>query len=130
MKKFLDKHLFIKYMVVGALCTVINIVCYFILFYLFKARLACNIAAYIITLITSFFLNKKYVFNNATKDKKSIVMQFTVYTTVRLTSLFIDSFVLILCVEKLHLSDLLGKIISNACTTVNNYIFNKLIFRK
>jgi len=128
MTKFLNKHQFIKYMIVGVLCTGLNIVLYFLFFSLIKERVVANVIAYIITLLISFILNKKYVFNNT--NNELIFVQFLIYTSVRLTSLLIDSGVLLICVEKLHLSDLLGKIISNACTTVNNYIFNKFIFKR
>lgn len=128
MTKFLNKHQFIKYMIVGVLCTGLNIVLYCIFFSLIKERVVANVIAYIITLLISFILNKKYVFNNT--NNELIFVQFLIYTSVRLTSLLIDSGVLLICVEKLHLSDLLGKIISNACTTVNNYIFNKFIFKR
>ena len=128
MTKFLNKHQFIKYMIVGVLCTGLNIVLYFLFFSLIKERVVANVIAYIITLLISFILNKKYVFNNT--NNELIFVQFLIYTSVRLTSLLIDSGVLLICVEKLYLSDLLGKIISNACTTVNNYIFNKFIFKR
>ena len=128
MTKFLNKHQFIKYMIVGVLCTGLNIVLYFLFFSLIKERVVANVIAYIITLLISFILNKKYVFNNT--NNELIFVQFLIYTSVRLTSLLIDSGVLLICVEKLYLSDLLGKIISNACTPVNNYIFNKFIFKR
>ena len=121
---------FIKYNIVGTICTILNITFYFIVFNAIKIKLINNIIAYILTIIVSFILNKKYVFKNSEDNKKIVFKQFTTFVLLRLTSLAIDSIAFMVCINCFHLSDLLGKIISNACTTFNNYFFNKLIIFK
>ena len=121
---------FIKYNIVGTICTILNISFYFIIYTLINHKLASNVIAYILTIIVSFILNKKYVFKNQENIKKIVMKQFITFVLLRLTSLAIDSLAFMLCIHTLHLSDLLSKIISNMCTTFNNYFFNKLIIFK
>ena len=59
------------------------------------------------------------------------ILQNNLLFLVRVVSLGIDTYVLYLCVDKLHLGNLLSKIIANAGTTFINYFVGKLlIFKK
>ncbi|MFR5857515.1 MAG: GtrA family protein, partial [Bacilli bacterium] len=66
-------------------------------------------------------------FKNHSKNTKIQVIKFLL---VKLISFFIDSFVLIVCHKFLYLDDFWSKLISNASTTISNYVFNKNIVFK
>ncbi len=133
MKKIIRKYsTFFKYMIIGIVGTIFNIAIYMLLFQFFpQYYLICNVIAYIISLIIIFILNKIYVFNDKKNNYKYIAKQFIVFSLSRVVSLGIDTYVLYLCVDKLHLGNLLSKIIANAGTTFINYFVGKLfIFKK
>ena len=127
MKRLLENSL-INYIIFAVLTSFINIVVFLICYnYIFHLIIISNIIAYIMSISLQFFTNKKYVFKNHGKNTK---MQIIKFLLVKLLSFFLDSLVLILCHRVLHLEDFGSKIISNASTTISNYLFNKNIVFK
>ena len=128
MIKKLLKNSLINYILFAVLTSAINIVIFLIFYnYIFHLIIISNIFAYGTSITLQFITNKKYVFKNHSKNTKIQVIKFLL---VKLISFFIDSFVLIVCHKFLYLDDFWSKLISNASTTISNYVFNKNIVFK
>ena len=87
-----------------------------------------NIAAYAISISSSFIINKKVVFKN---NNKGIIKQLIFYLLVKAVSFSIDSLVLVVAVDYIGLTNFLSKLIANASTTISNYTLNnKVVFKQ
>ena len=121
-----------RYLIFGALTTIVNIVSYAILYYIFHiSNAVSNILAWIIGATFAYITNKLYVFNSKVKNKKELLKEIIYFYGCRLLTLAIDEGIMILAVDKLGWNALLMKIIANIIVIILNFIFSKiLIFKK
>lgn len=129
MNKLITKYkMFFKYMIISILVSAINVLVYTLLVNLTKDKyIFSNVIAWIISTYINFEFNKKIVFESRTSKTKQIIH----FYILRLTSLFIDTLVLQLCLKILFMNYIIAKIISNFSTTFNNYFISKyFIFNK
>ena len=99
------------------------------LFYnlIIKNVIVSNVAAYAVSITSSFFINKKVVFKN---DNTNLLEQMISYLGVKAVSFAIDSLVLILFVDIFGFNNFISKLIANASTTISNYTLNnKVVFK-
>lgn len=121
-----------KYVLVSGVTTIVNVGSYAIFINLFKEMyVLSNVLAWIISIFITFFLNKKVVFESKSDRKREVVKELFLFYLVRLTSLLIDTVVLLICVKFLGMGDIWAKIIANVSTTFNNYFISKhFVFKK
>ena len=107
----------------------INVLVYLICYnFIFANIIFSNSIAYIFSITISFLLNKKVVFKN---DSNRIFRQMFAYLVVKTIALFIDTAVLHVLKDMLHMSNFWAKIIANCSTTISNYSLNNLwVFKK
>lgn len=121
-----------RYLIFGALTTIVNILAYSILYYIFSINNATsNIIAWIIGATFAYITNKLYVFNSKVNTKKDLLKEILYFYGCRLLTLVIDEAIMIITVDKFGWNALLMKIIANIIVIVLNFVFSKiLIFKK
>lgn len=126
-----------RYLVFGALTTIVNIVSYAILskliFQGLEETLKVNISeilSFIISIIFAYITNKLYVFNSKTKGFVNIAKEITSFVGCRILTEFISIGMMNLAV-KFSINDVFMKVVANIVVIVLNFVFSKiLIFRK
>lgn len=121
-----------RYLIFGALTTLVNIVAYSILYYAFHINNATsNIIAWIIGATFAYITNKLYVFNSKVNTKIELLKEILYFYGCRLLTLVIDEAIMIVTVDKFGWNALLMKIIANIIVIILNFVFSKiLIFKK
>lgn len=127
MKKIV-KYNFVKYVIVALFTSALNIGVYLGCYkYLISSILISNIAAYSVSIIVQFFLNRHTVFDG---NHHHILIQIILFLAVKLIAFFIDSGVLFICLRWFKMNDFIAKLIANCSTTISNYSLNKKIVFK
>lgn len=123
-KKIFNKYKkIISYIFFAIITSIVNVSVYMLCYnFIIKNIIISNIVAYACSIILSFFLNKNIVFKN---KKGNIFKQLITYLGLKLVSLFIDSCVLTILHDYLHINNFIAKLIANASTTISNYLINK-----
>ncbi len=121
-----------RYLVFGALATVVNIACYSICLYSLNIENATsNIIAWIVAAIFAYITNKFFVFDSKVNTKKALIYEITSFFGCRLLTLVIDEAIMIITVDKMGLNGFLMKVIANIVVIILNFVFSKLfIFKK
>ena len=121
-----------RYLIFGALTTLVNIVAYSILYYTLHINNAIsNVLAWIIGATFAYITNKLYVFDSKVNTKKELLKEIVYFYGCRLLTLAVDEGIMIFTVDKLGWNALLMKIIANIIVIILNFIFSKiLIFKK
>ena len=121
-----------RYLIFGALSTVVNIVSYALLYYLFHiSNAVSNILAWIIAATFAYITNKLYVFDSKVNNKKELLKEIVYFYGCRLFTLAIDEGIMILAVDRFKWNGILMKIVANIIVIILNFIFSKiLIFKK
>lgn len=121
-----------RYLVFGALSTVINIIVFAICSKMANlSTTISNIIAWIIAVLFAYVTNKLYVFDSKTVKLKDIAREIFSFFSARIATLVIETAFLWVVIDKLGFNDILMKIISNIIVIILNYIFSKIfIFKK
>ena len=121
-----------RYLIFGALTTIVNIIAYSIFYYVFHIDNAMsNVIAWIIAATFAYITNKYYVFNSKVNTKKELLKEIIYFYSCRILTLIIDEGIMIFTVDKLGWNALLMKIVTNIIVIILNFIFSKiLIFKK
>lgn len=120
-----------RYLVFGALTTLVNIVAYSILYYTLHINNATsNVIAWIIGATFAYITNKLYVFNSKVNSKKELLKEIVYFYGCRLLTLAVDEGIMILTVDKFGWNALLMKIIANIIVIILNFVFSKILIFK
>lgn len=119
---------FVNYVFFALITTIINVSVYLLCYkYLFHSIIISNIIAYVVSVTSSFVINKNLVFKN---KNNCIRKQAFLFFLTKVLSFVIDTGVLYVLNKLLCMNINLSKIISNASTTISNYLLNKnLVFK-
>ena len=124
----------ITYIAAGVLTTAVNYVVYFIMprFPSDGADIIlANCAAWIAAVVFAFFVNKIFVFDSPSWDRRTFLREFLSFMSCRLLSLGLETAFLYVTVELLSLNEPLFKIIASVFVLIANYLASKFfIFRK
>ena len=117
--------LFIHYSIISFFCTIILYLVYFLVNYLSNNQyIIANFFAYLTSFSLLFILDQK-IFNSFPNNKKKLTNQILIFIIARAIGFLIDSFILIILIEKLKISPIFAKIISSVITFIYNYYANK-----
>ena len=121
-----------RYLIFGALTTLVNIVAYAIFYYIFNiSNGVSNVIAWVVGATFAYITNKLYVFNSKVNNKLELLKEIVYFYGCRLLTLAVDEGIMIFTVDKLGWNALLMKIVANVIVIILNFIFSKiLIFRK
>lgn len=125
---------FIKFGIVGLSNTIISYVLYAVSLLLFQrfaifgtnAYLVSQVLAFVISVAWSFYWNNKYVFTQNEGETRSIWRALLkTYISYSFTGLFLNTLLLILWVQLLHVSEFIAPIINLLVSVPLNFIINK-----
>ena len=121
-----------RYLVFGALSTVVNIVVFAICAKLANFSTAVsNTIAWIVAVLFAYVTNKIYVFNSKSTGIKDLVREIISFFSARIVTLIIETVFLWVVIDKLGFNSILMKIISNVIVIILNFVFSKIfIFKK
>ena len=127
--KFYAKHSkIINYVFWAIITSVLHVGVFWLMNFIVKSLIFCNIVAYIFSILFSFFINKSVVFAD---ENAAYVMQLIKYVLVKGSSFIIDTIILFILCKWLLWPTLLAKLVANCSTTFNNYILSKkIVFSK
>lgn len=122
-KFYMEIKQIIRYVVIGLLTTLINLICFHFTYKVVNITVATCIAG-IISIAFAYFGNKIVVF----KSKRNSLISFFVS---RILSLFIEMLLMNLLVIHIGINSDLSKIVSNIIVIILNYLIGKMwIFRR
>lgn len=124
----------INYLIFGFLTTVISLGVYYLLtMTVLNAKSSielqlANTISWCVGVLFAYFTNRKFVFDSNNKNKKK---EFINFATSRVSTLFLDMFVMFLFVTVLKYNDQIIKIFSQILVIVGNYLLSKfIVFKK
>lgn len=120
MNKKISREL-ISYLIAGILTTLVNFFMYYILIYFQIEYKLANTAAFLISVIFAFFINKKYVFSSS----KDSVHEFFKFFIGRIFTYALDIGTMIFLVELLSVGKYSSKIWANVVVMISNYLLSK-----
>lgn len=123
----------INYLIFGILTTIVNLITYYLLVLTIlnpnntlELQIA-NIVSWIISVTFSYITNRIFVFNSNNNKINELLKFFS----SRLTTLFLDMFLMFILVTRLNLNDKIIKLIIAILIIIINYITSKLfVFKK
>lgn len=125
---------FVKFGIVGLSNTLISYVIYAVSLLLFQrfaifgtnAYLVSQVLSFVISVAWSFYWNNKYVFTQNEGETRSIWRALLkTYISYSFTGLFLNTLLLILWVQMLHISEFIAPIINLLVSVPLNFIINK-----
>lgn len=132
MKNVFYKNIFfIKYIIFGVFSTILNILCYGLLYNYFGiSNIISNIVAWIVAAIFAFFTNKILVFKSCNFKLKLFLVEAFKFFGCRLATLVIDLIIMYIGVDLLNGPAILLKVFANIIVIILNYIASKTIIFK
>ena len=120
----MNKKEVISYLIFGILTTLVNIVVYTICDDVLQIQyLISNAIAWIVSVLFSYFTNRKYVFES---HNSSIINELVKFIGARVSTGIMDMLLMWLFVDVLSMQSMISKIIVNVVVVILNYIFSKL----
>ena len=124
----------IRYLIIGALTTLINIVTYFIVTHSFlnpknsiELQLA-EIISWIVAVVFAYFTNRNIVFK---MEKNKNIKELISFFSSRIATLLIEMLIMYIFVSLLGFNDKIIKIVTQILVIILNYIFSKfIVFKK
>lgn len=128
MREFLKKHgVLVSYVLWGCTTTVVNLGTYFICTELLHINyLYSNAAAWILSVLFAFLINKSMVFHSDNWKLHTVIPQLTKFVGVRVFSFACETLLLWLCVAIFDFSDGIIKLAIDVFVVIFNYICSRL----
>lgn len=122
----------VSYLFVGVATTLVN----YIVYYLATRVVGLDVmpgtwTAWVFAVAFGYAANKAFVFHTHCENMLALLREAGSFFAMRLASLGIETVLMFLLVEMLHLNDLAMKLLVNIVVIILNYVFSKLfIFKK
>lgn len=121
----------ISYTICGIFPTAVNFIVYFLCRNVIGIHyIACNVIAWLVAVMLSFYLHKQFVFVSKSWAKTVVRKELCQFLIARIFSVIAETVLLFLLVEQIQLNDGIIKIIVNILITVANFFVGKRIFKK
>ena len=122
----------ISYIFFGALTTFVDFATYIVLTrFLSLNEDLSNVISQAVAIIFAFIVNKLFVFEDKENNVKAVFGQFLKFTSLRLTTLFLNSALFFVMTELININDIITKALVSVIVIILNYIFSKLlVFKK
>lgn len=125
LKKYQD---IIAYLFFGVCTTIVNIVAYWLAAYPMNlGTLPSSILAWVAAVLFAYVTNRKWVFHSQAVTRQEITREMVSFFGCRLATGVVDWVMMFVCVDLLHINDMLMKILTNVVVVVLNYVASKLI---
>ena len=121
-----------RYLVFGALTTIVNIFIFIIFSKAFNlSTTVSNIIAWIIAVLFAYITNKIWVFKAKKNSFKELFIEIVYFFLARIFTLVLETLILVISIDKLHMNSIIMKIMSNIIVIIINFILSKiLVFKK
>lgn len=127
MIKKLFKNETVRYIFFGGCTTLVNLVSYAILRTLLGIDITiANFISIGLAILFAYVVNKLYVFESRTEGIKALLSEAAQFVGMRLSTLFIEVFGVILLSCVWGMNDMIGKLLIQVVVLVLNYVFSKL----
>lgn len=122
MKKLFEQIM--KFGVVGVIATLIDWGIFAICTRVFHIHYAIsNIIGFSISVVFNYWASVKWVFDvNKEKDSKRNFIIFIIFSVI---GLGLNELILFICIDKIHIMDLISKVIATAIVMVFNFVTRK-----
>lgn len=121
----------ILYIIFGALTTLVNFVCYSLLYETgLCSNITSTIIAWLAATIFAFITNKLFVFKSHSKALKDLIYELGSFYFFRIATGICDVLIMWIAVDIMNLNAPLFKLISNVLVIILNYIASKLVIFK
>lgn len=118
---------FVKFGLVGLSNTVISYVVYVVLICMGAVYLLANVGSFVVSVLNAYYWNNKYVFvENEREQRSHLKTLIKTFITYGSTMLVLNSVLLILWIDILHIEPLIAPIINLVITIPLNFIINKV----
>lgn len=117
-----------RYLVVGGLTTLINIVIFFSLTHIAIPWFWANVVAWFLSVLFAFIANKKVVFGSTDMAPSIVFKEGMSFFALRGASLLADTAILFVGLTLMHGSPIIVKIVDQVVVIGLNYVFSKHIF--
>lgn len=115
----------IRYIFFGGCTTLVNLVCFFVLRKCNVELTIANVISIIVAIIFAYIVNSKYVFQDKCETLADHIRPFCKFISARLLTMVIEVGGVWLLVEKMGMSDMVGKFCTQFIVLALNYIFSK-----
>ena len=114
-----------KFVIVGGIATIIDFAVLFVLKeFVGLNEIVANTISFIVSLIYNYIASIKWVFN--VNDEKDSKKQFIIFVTFSIIGLLINNLIMWICIDKLAIYYLIGKVIATGVVMVFNFITRKM----
>lgn len=120
----------VLYILFGVLTTIINLVSYTGMIYLHWNVQFSVILSWLITVISAYLTNRKWVFNSKATTSVELLHEFLAFLSSRLLTLILEMIIIWFGVQLLRQNPLIWKLIDNVVVVIFNYIISKLFVFK
>ncbi|MBS1008695.1 GtrA family protein [Leuconostoc suionicum] len=120
----------ILYILFGVLTTIINLVSYTGMIYLHWNVQLSVILSWLITVISAYLTNRKWVFNSKATTSVELLREFLAFLSSRVLTLILEMIIIWFGVQLLKQDPLIWKLIDNVVVVIFNYIISKLFVFK
>ena len=129
---FLKHYDILVYLVFGVLTTAVNYIVYLPCYNLLHLSSAVsNVIAWAVAVAFAYVTNKPFVFHSHDWSLGTVVPELTKFVGTRLGSGGLETLILLIFVDCLHMNGNLWKLLTSVLVVVLNYIGSKLlVFRK
>ena len=121
-------HTFFRFLIVGAFASLINLLCFYILFYQFNIyEILSYSVSYIVGVVVGYFFNKTWSFNHKKKSNKAL---FGKYFLVYTFNLFFGMGVFELALILSNIEEIIIQALIIIITAISNFLGLKIfVFR-
>lgn len=127
---YIKKTEAMRYLVFGALSTIVNILVFALFNALGLSTIASNAIAWVAAVIFAYITNKYCVFNAKTSGHKDFVREFGSFIVARLATLGVETIMMWVTIDLWHWHAILMKVVANIVVIILNFVFSKLFIFK
>lgn len=121
----------ILYVFFGGCTTLVNFATYVICTRLFSFdTVTSTVIAWVLAVTFAYVTNRSMVFESQANGLKKYIVEIVSFFCCRLLTGILDFIIMYVCVDLMHLNDLIMKILSNILVIILNYVASKLLIFK
>lgn len=116
-----------RYLIIGGLTTLVNLICFHVLTEMMNCNVTLsNVISIIVAIIFAFFANKYIVFKSVTEGFTGLIKEFSKFIGGRLITMGVEVGGVFLLYNILNISPMISKIITQFIVVILNYFISKL----
>ena len=122
----------VRYLVVGGLTTLVNIISYAILYQILKIEVTIsNVISVALAIIFAYMANKIFVFKSKTNSLKELICEMIKFCGARLSTMIIEVVGVFALYNIMKINPMISKILTQVIVVIVNYFISKfLVFNK